>query len=208
MKKVLAGIILALAAVLIYKSCNDDREDKRILQENSMLIQQQIENVSKLIVTEGHFAEVYNYADSKALFGPLITAQKKALVVVNAEVTVAYDLSKIDFKVDEESKTLTIKNIPEPEIKINPDFEYYDVTADYLNPFDANDYNAIKRNVNASLLKKVEASTLKSNAENRLVSELSKFLVLTNSMGWILVYNQTPIEKIEELHWQPTKTID
>jgi len=64
---------------------------------------------------------------------------KKALVVVNAEVTVAYDLAKIDFEVDDENKTLYIKSIPEPEIKINPDFEYYDVSADYLNPFEASD---------------------------------------------------------------------
>ena len=88
-----------------------------------MLIQQQISNVSKLIVTEGHFAEVYNYKDSQELFGPLITADKNALVVVNAEVTVAYDLSKIGFEVDEATKTLYVKSIPDAEIKINPDFE-------------------------------------------------------------------------------------
>ncbi|AKA34548.1 DUF4230 domain-containing protein [Flagellimonas lutaonensis] len=199
MKKILVGAILALAGVLIYKSCADDNEQKKILRENSMLIQQQIENVSKLIVTEGHFAEVYSYADSKELFGPLVTADKKALVVVNAEVTVVYDLSKIDFEVDAESKTLTIKNVPEPEIKINPDFEYYDVSADYLNPFEADDYNAIKRTVNVSLLKKIKASNLMSNAENRLVSELSKLLVLTNSMGWTLVHDQTPVTDQDDL---------
>ena len=164
-----------------------------------MLIQEQINNVSKLIVTEGHFAEVYNYKDSQQLFGPLITADKKALVVVNAEVTVAYDLSLIKFDIDEATKTLRIISIPEPEIKINPDFEYYDVTSDYLNQFNAEDYNKIKRNVNASLLKKIEASTLKSNAQNRLLSELSKFLVLTNSMGWTLTYGDRNIQNFEEL---------
>lgn len=196
MKKVLVGAVIALASVLIYKSCTDSNSNKKLLKENSMLIEQQIKNVSKLVVTEGHFAEVYNYADSKELFGPLITADKKALVVVNADVTVAYDLSKIEFEIIEADKTLFIKNLPEPEVKINPDFEYYDVTADYLNQFEAADYNTIKRNVNASLLKKVNASSLKSNAQNRLLSELSKFLVLTNSMGWTLVHNETPVKDL------------
>ena len=165
-----------------------------------MLIQQQIDNVSKLIVTEGHFAEVYNYKDSKMLFGPLISAEKKALVVVNADVTVAYDLSQIDFEVDETSKTLRIKSIPEPEVNISPDFEYYDVTSDYLNMFDASDYNKIKKNVNASLMKKVEASSLKTNAQNRLLSELQQFYVLTNSMGWTLVYNDQVVgQNMEEI---------
>jgi len=191
--------MIALASVLIYKSCADQKTDERILQENSMLIQQQIENVSKLIVTEGHFAEVYNYKDSKELFGLLVTADKKALVVVNAEVTIAYDLKSMEFEIDEENKTLRIKNVPDPEIRINPDFEYYDVSADYLNPFQAGDYNLIKRNVNTSLMKKVKASNLVSNAQNRLLSELSQILVLTNSMGWALVHESSPIENVDQL---------
>ena len=195
MKKILVGAIITLAAVFVFRSCSEDKEEKSILQENSMLIQQQIDNVSKLIVTEGHFAEVYNYKDSKLLFGPFISAQKKALVVVNADVTIAYDLSQIDFELDEASKTLRIKSIPQPEIKVNPDFEYYDVTSDYLNMFEASDYNKIKKNVNASLMKKVEASSLKANAQNRLLSELQKFYILTNSMGWTLAYNNEVVDQ-------------
>jgi hypothetical protein len=203
MKKVFGVISIGLIALLVFRTCEDKKESKAILQENTMLIQQQIDNVSKLIVTEGHFAEVYNYKDSKELFGPLVTADKKALVVVNADVVIAYDLAKIEFTLDESNKTLRIDNIPVPEIKLNPDFEYYDVTADYLNPFDASDYNTIKRNVSASLLKKVEASTLKGNAKNRLLSELQKFYILTNSMGWTLVYEDIQIKDFTELELKP-----
>lgn len=199
MKKILIGVILTLAVLFIYRSCTEGKEEQSILKENSMLIQEQIKKVSKLIVTEGHFAEVYNYKDSQQLFGPLITADKKALVVVNAEVAVAYDLSLIEFEMDKETKTLRILNIPKPEIKINPDFEYYDVSSDYLNQFNADDYNKIKRNVNASLLRKIESSSLRSNAENRLLSELSKFLLLTNSMGWTLVYSDRNIDNLDAL---------
>ena len=195
MKKILIGVVITLAGVLIFRSCSEDKKEKSILQENSMLIQKQIENVSKLIVTEGHFAEVYNYKDSQLLFGTLVTANKKALVVVNAEVTVAYDLAQVDFEIDEPNKTLRIKSIPEPEVKINPDFEYYDVTADYFNPFDEKDYNRIKKNINASLMKKVEASSLKTNAQNRLMSELQKFYILTSSMEWTLEYLGEPVNK-------------
>ena len=131
------------------------------------------------------------------MFGDLIEVEKKALVVVNADVTIAYDLSKIEYNIDETSKTLQILTIPKEEIKINPDFEYYDIQADYLNPFEAKDYNEIKKTVKQQLMKKIEASDLKSNAQNRLLSELSKFYILTNSLGWTLEYNQTPIESLE-----------
>ncbi|MEO9512650.1 MAG: DUF4230 domain-containing protein [Flavobacteriaceae bacterium] len=208
MKKVLVGAIIAMASVLIYKSCSDDREQQSILKENSLLIQQELQNVSKLIVTEGHFVEVYNYADSKELFGTLVTADKKALVVVNAEATIAYNLSKVVYEMDEEHKTIHINAIPEPEIQINPDFEYYDVTADYFNPFGAEDYNEIKETVIKSLKEKVEASSLKSNAENRLVSELSKIFVVTKTLGWTLTYNQDTIGSVEELERMGKTIVD
>lgn len=200
MKKIGVGILLTVTTLLIYRSCTENNEKKALLKESSMLIQQRIDNVSKLIVSEGHFSEVYTYKDSQELFGKLITADKKALVVVNAEVTIAYDLGQIDFDIDETTKTLRIRNIPEPETKINPDFEYYDVSADYLNPFGAEDYNVIKENVGASLKKKIETSSLRKNAKDRLIMELSKYYVLTSSLGWTLVYrDQEVVEGFENL---------
>jgi hypothetical protein len=199
MKKILFGALCTLAAVLIVRSCSESREHEGQLREDSQLIQKQIANVAKLVVTEGHFAEVYNYHDSQQLFGPLITAEKKALVVVNAEVTIAYDLQQLEFEVDEANRTLRLKHIPEPEIKINPDFQYYDVSADYLNPFEADDYNLIKERVNASLLDKINESGLMGNARNRLMSELSKLLFLSNSLEWTLEYESKPISSLRQL---------
>ena len=188
---------MTLMVVFIVNKCSNKEEI--LIQEHSALIEKQIKNVSKLVVTEGNFSEVFSYKNSKAVFGDLIEVEKKALVVVNAEVTVAYDLSKIEFNLDEENKTLTITKIPEQEIKIFPELEYYDVQADFLNPFEAEDYNAINKKVKQQITKKINASNLKSNAENRLISELSKFYILTNSLGWTLQYNQKTIDKAEDL---------
>lgn len=174
-------------------------KDKTTLQENSALIQEQIRNVSKLVVTEGHFSQVFTYKNSKAIFANLVNVEKKALVVVNADVTVSYDLSQIEYEVDEASKTLKILSIPKEEINISPDFEYYDITADYLNPFKAEDYNKIKDKVRAQLMKKIEASNLKSNAQNRLISEMSKFYILTSSLGWTLQYEGNSIKSSDDL---------
>ena len=199
MRKILFGVVITLVVLFTFKYCDDTKDNKIELQESSVLIQQQIKNVGKLVVTEGHFSEVFNYKNSKEIFGDYFTSEKKALVVVNAEVTVAYDLSKIDYKIDEATKTLQIINIPKEEIKINPDIEYYDVQSDFLNPFEAKDYNEIKETVKKSLMRKVENSSLKSNAKNRLISELSKFYILTNSLGWTLEYNSNPIKNLEDL---------
>ena len=199
MRKILFGVIITLVVLFSFKYCEDKKDDKIILKENTALIQKQINNVGKLIVTEGHFSEVLNYKNSKELLGDYFTSDKQALVVVNADVFVAYDLSKIEFKVDEATKTLTILSIPKEEIKIAPDMQYYDIQADFFNPFEADDYNNIKELVKESLIKKLEASDLKHNAKNRLISELSKFYILTNSLGWTLKYNEMPINNSNEL---------
>jgi len=197
MRKILFGVIITLVVLFTFKYCGDKKADKIVLQESSALIQKQIKNVGKLIVTEGHFSEVFNFKNSKEIFGEYFTSDKKALIVVNAEVTIAYDLSKIEFKIDEATKTLQIISIPNEEIKINPDLEYYDMQSDFFNPFEAKDYNEIKKTVKASLVKKLETSDLKENAKNRLISELSKFYILTNSLGWTLKYNETPMESLD-----------
>ena len=199
MRKILFGVIITLIVLFTFKYCGDKKEEQIILKENSALIQEQLKNVSKLVVTEGHFSEVFSYENSKLIFGDLFEAEKKALVVVNADVAVSYDLSKLQYNVDETTKTLQILSIPEEEIKISPDFEYYDIQADYLNPFEAKDYNDIKKTVRQQLMKKIEASDLKSNAQSRLLSELSKFFILTNSLGWKLQYNETSIESVDAL---------
>lgn len=199
MRKILFGVIITLVIVFTFKYCGDKQEEQLVLKESTSLIQKQINNVGKLVVSEGNFSEVFTYKSSKDIFGDLLSAEKKALVVVNAEVTIAYDLSKIEFDIDEVNKILTITNIPEEELKVHPDLEYYDVQADYLNPFEAKDYNAINNKVKDLLKKKIAASDMKNNAKNRLISELSKFYILTSSLGWTLQYNETPIATPEAL---------
>lgn len=200
MRKILFGVVVTLIILFTFKYCGDKKKDQIILKENSALIQEQLKSVSKLVVTEGHFSEVFTYKNSKAVFGDLLEAKKQAIVIVNADVTVAYDLSKIEYELDDLNKTLKILNLPEEEVKISPDLEYYDIQADFLNQFEADDYNQIKEIVKKSIMRKIEASDLKFNAQNRLLSELSKFYILTNSLGWTLEYNQTPVESLENLN--------
>ncbi|WP_375235003.1 DUF4230 domain-containing protein [Winogradskyella sp.] len=187
MKKFLFGVLLTITILLVYRQCT--HESTVVINNSSDLIQEQLKNVSKLVVSEGYFSEVFNYENSKEILGEYLIAEKKAIVVVNAKVTIAYDLEKLTYKLDEDTKTLQILSIPDHEVSINPDLEYYDIKEDFLNQFEAEDYNSIKETVNTSLKVKIEKSTLVSNAQNRLISELAKFYILTESLGWKLTYN-------------------
>lgn len=198
MRKILFGAVLTLAIVFGLRFCEHTKDEREQLEANTALIQKQLKNVGKLIVIEGNYAQVLTYEDSKKYYVDILTAKKKALVVVNATAVISYDLSQVVTEIDEDSKTLRITSIPAPELKINPNIEYYDVQQDYLNQFEAEDYNKIKKRVEASLKKKIQASELYTNAENRLISELSKIYILTNSLGWTLEYQNTIVAQPED----------
>ncbi len=200
MRKILLFIVVAFISVLIFKFCDFRNDDSSTIKYNTNLIQQQINNVGKLIVTEGHFSEVLTYRDKKGYLLDMLTFEKKALIVVNADVTVAYDLREVQYDIDETNKIITIKNIPKEEIKISPDIQFYSVDHDRLNPFTGDDYNKINKSVRENLAKKIQTSSLKTNAESRLISELSKMLILTNSMGWTLRYNGNTIKNEQDFN--------
>lgn len=199
MRNIFLGIVIAFFIVFALRYCETKKDTREQLEANTALIQKELKNVGKLIVTEGSYSQVLSYSDSKDLLYGLFDARKRALIVVNAKATIAYDLSKVEMEVDESRKTVTITKIPEPELSINPNIEYYDMQQDYLNQFNASDYNKIKQRVEKSLRKKIEASELQTNAENRLISELQKIYILTNTMGWTLEYNGKPIEEEQDL---------
>lgn len=198
MRNILFGIVIALVIVFGLRYCEHNKDQREQLEQSSALIQKQLKNVSKLVVTEGDYAQVFTYKDTEKLMG-FLDASKKALVVVNAKATVSYDLSKIETTIDEAAKTVTLVSLPQPELTINPDIEYYHVSQDYLNQFEAEDYNKIKKRIDASLREKIEASELLGNAQNRLISELQKIFILTNSMGWTLKYQEEPISEEVDL---------
>lgn len=206
LRKWLVVILLGLVLFFGYKYFTTTSNEATV-EYDTNLIQQQIKNVGKLVVTEGHFAEVLTYRAKDKVYIPgldnwyipVIKNNKKAIVVINADVTVNFDLSKVTYDIDAENKILTITNIPKEEIKISPDIKYFDTESSLFGDFTGEDYNKINKIVKENLAKKIEKSTLKSNAQNRLLSELTKMLVLTNSMGWTLQYKGNIIQKETDL---------
>lgn len=77
-----------LAAALVFAGIwywSSQRESREEIQENSALIQQQIQQVGKLIVTEGYFSQIFTFKNSRDLFMNIWTSDKKALVIANAK---------------------------------------------------------------------------------------------------------------------------
>ncbi|MBC5834541.1 DUF4230 domain-containing protein [Flavobacterium sp. F372] len=194
-------IILILVALVLFFGYKyfSSKGDTSVVEYDTALIQQQIKNVGKLVVTEGHFAEVITYKDSKKYMGDLISFEKKAIVVINADVTVSFDLSKMKYDIDSINKVITVVEIPKEEIKIAPDFKYYNTESSTFNEFTGEDYNKINKIARANLAMKIQASTLKTNAKNRLLSELNSLFIVTKNLGWTMKYKDEVITSDKEV---------
>lgn len=194
MRNIFLGIVIAFVIVFGLRYCENQKDNREQLEANSALIQKEIKNVGKLIVTEGRFAKVYTFKSNRNVFLGLVPSKKSVLIIANIKANVAYDLRKIETEIDEENKIVNITNIPKPELSINPDISYYDIREQHFNQFAAEDFNKIKNTITKEFSQEIENSELVTNAQNRLISELQKIYILTSSMGWTLQYNSEAVQ--------------
>jgi hypothetical protein len=178
-------LVLGFLVVLYFVYQNSIKNKSTTTVEyDTALIQQQIKNVGKLVVTEGHFSEVITYKDQKKYLGDWLSFEKKAIVIINADVTVGFDLSKVKFEVDSIHKILKISNLPKEEIKVSPDYKYYSIDESTFNEFEGQDYNKVNKIARENLNKKINASSLKTDAKKRLKEELFKLYSFVEIIKW------------------------
>lgn len=146
-----------------------------------------IKNVSKLIVTEATYTEVYNYQDIDKYLFETLEFKKKIILLITAKVQVSYDLKKLDVTIDTLQRQVIIKNIPEEEIAIIPDYNYYDFQQSMWNTFNKEELNEVQENSLKQLITAVEISDVKEKAKKQLFKELHNLLNLTEMVNWTLV---------------------
>ena len=191
MKQVALGLIIGVLSVLLYSKYTSASNESVTSINGSQIIQEQIKNVSKLIVNEGYFSDIITYSDVKNLYLDLLSAEKKAVVLVKAKAITSYNLKEIQFEVNEVDKIILVSNIPDPELQITPKLTYYDLQQDYLNPFEPKDYNKISALVDNRLAIQIKTSAFINNSKNRLLSELHTLFSSTTLKGWAIVEKST-----------------
>jgi hypothetical protein len=156
------------------------------VEEHSEVLLEKVKTVAKLVTVEGYFSEIYNYKDYYAYDWAIF--RKKALIRVKAKVSIGYDLRKMKMEAIEETRTLVLSNIPEPElISIEHDLDYYDLRQGAFNSFSEEDYNKLNQGAKDYIVAKVKESDLFDQAEaqgNEMI-ELIRFI--TESAGWTVV---------------------
>ncbi len=186
MKKYTIYFLICLIGFFVGKTIYK-HEEKQDLTEDIQIITQSIANVSKLVVTEGYFTEMYNYKDAKKYFYDAFEFEKSVIVSVNAKVQVQFDLQEMTYELDSIDKKIIIKSIPNPSLEIFPKIEYFDLKQSSFNTFDKKTLNSIQAKSIEKIKQTAQVSSLKKNAKQRLFEELLNLNRIAVIMGWELV---------------------
>jgi len=153
------------------------------MKESSHTVVESIRKVFKIVFAEGHFNELYNFEDTKTLFG-FIPSTKRALVIIKAKVLVGYDFQKCKWEIDEVNHKIKMLSFPEPEIlSIEPDYLYYN--------FDEGIFNVLQREdltrIQIAGKKQVETAAINSNLPQIAADQMRTILTeVVQSRNWQL----------------------
>ncbi len=186
MKNTFLYLLLVLLGILISQLWFTKKENN-FHKEETQVILHGIQNMSKLIVSEGTFSEVYNYENAKKYFYDTFEFKKSAIVTVNAKVQVSFDLDKLEIEVDSVRRKIILKKIPQEEVNIIPDVKYFDLQQSTFNSFTKEELNQINKSSIRKIKETAEVTYLQIDAKERLVEELKKIYELSAILGWEVV---------------------
>ena len=158
-------------------------QNSMTVEEESEVLLERINTVTKLITVEGEFSEIYDYKDYWKY--DLSLFRKKALVKISGKVSVGYNLNNIKIESFPDQKRIVISNLPGPTIlSVDHKLSYYDITQGSFNSFTPKDYNKINENGKELIRKKAEESILMKTAEDQGVQLLKMMGFMAEQMGW------------------------
>ncbi len=195
------GLLLGALLVTIFNS-DKKRAQPTLVRESSHTILSSVQKVFKIVTSEGLFNEIYDYKETKKLW-KILPSTKKALVIIKGKAQMGYDFAKCQWKVDEETKTITLVSFPAPEIlSLETDFEYYNLEEKFYDLFSKEDLANIQRDGKKQIAKAVMQSHLPETAAEQIEVVLRE---LIHARGWEIKNLQLINDSVKKIELAPEK---
>ncbi|MBT8191687.1 MAG: DUF4230 domain-containing protein [Saprospiraceae bacterium] len=176
-------LIIGILGVLLFNKVDFFRTEERI---SSDVMLEEVARVFKLVAVEGQVSEIYSYDQYRYWDVPFL--RKQALVRVKAKVSIGYDFENVEFIVNEDERTITIRDFPDPEVlSIDHDLDYYNINSGLFNHFDEEELTGINRKAKEYILDVLEGSALYDEAEDQKEILMELLETIFNSAGWTLI---------------------
>ena len=189
----ITGVLLGAVIVFFIWKLVTAAKNKEV-KESSHTIVESIRKVFKIVCAEGHFNELYNFEETKKIFG-FIPSTKRALVIIEAKVLVGYDFDKCVWQTDEVNQRIKLVSFPQPQIlSIETDYKYYNFDEHIFNMLGREDLTRIQANGK----KQVEIAAMKSDLPKIAAEQMRTLLTeVMQSKNWQIedTYKITEVDK-------------
>lgn len=178
----LIGLLLGAVITFLLVRLTGSQQ-KTIVKESSHTVIESIRKVFKIVCAEGQLNELYNFEETKKLFG-IIPSTKRALVIIQAKVLIGYDFEKCVWEADEANQKIKLVSFPFPEIlSIETDYKYYNFDEGIFNLLNRDDLTRIQ--VNGK--RQVELAAIKSHLPKIAADQMRTILTeVVQSKNWQL----------------------
>ncbi len=179
--------VFALGGWLTYRFFVPQKQ----VTEDSTVLLEKIQAVSKMITVEGQFSEIYNYSEYQGYFSLLW--DKKVLVRARATVSAGYDLNQLKMEADPLTHTIRVSNLPEPQIlSIDHTLDYYDISEGFFSTFTPEDYTRINQRAKDLIRDQALKSNLLPSAREQAAKMFDLMRYMAESAGWKLEVANLP----------------
>jgi hypothetical protein len=164
-KNIIIAVLIGIIALLGIKLfLNDIFKKKDNSTVDSTIVVERIQKVLKLVTVEGNFSELMRYNDFEYVDIPGF--RKDAIVHVDAKVSVGYNLNNFKVSTNEKEKTITIQQLPKPEIlSIDSDVKFENLSTGIFTSFSEQELTKLnslgkekirQKALNAEIIKQAE----------------------------------------------------
>jgi hypothetical protein len=199
------GLFLGAVIMFLVSKVNNKPRHENMVKEDSHTVVESIRKVFKIVFAEGYFNELYNFEETKKIFG-FIPSTKRALVIVKAKVLVGFNFEKCVWETDEANQKIRLVSFPEPEIlSIEPDYLYYNFDEGIFNLLGRDDLTRIQANGK----KQVEIAAIKSHLPKIAADQMRILLTeVVQSKNWQLENTYKITEASYKLAGGPDKLLN
>ena len=193
-KNILLILLILLVAILSFKLIFSTK-DKDTSQVDSTIVVEKIQKVMKLVTVEGSYSELMSYKDFDYVDFPGF--RKDAILRVNAKVSVGYNLENMKITTDDKTKTITIQQMPKPEIlSIDSDIKFENISTGLFTSFNEAELTKLNALGKDKIRQKALSTDLLNKAEEQRKDMFDLLFYMAEQNGYKIIIEGTALKPI------------
>lgn len=193
-KNILLILLILLVAILSFKLIFSTK-DKDTSQVDSTIVVEKIQKVMKLVTVEGNYSELMSYKDFDYVDFPGF--RKDAILRVNAKVSVGYNLENMKITTDDKTKTITIQQMPKPEIlSIDSDIKFENISTGLFTSFNEAELTKLNALGKDKIRQKALSTDLLNKAEEQRKDMFDLLFYMAEQNGYKIIIEGTALKPI------------